>query len=225
MVRRKGRQTGFGAIGVIVLVLVLVAIAAISVLVYQRYRTTSKPTGAINSSQAANQQKNKTTPQPDPYKGWKTYCDSTVKACIKYPSDWVASQYGGLENPACTEYVSLTGPTSKDGGEGSAYIASIDNFSTPLSDLKILGMVINGYPTYSVYNATYISENNIQVGTTQTVAYINHRFTGKTGDAGLVGTPCAKGSEKITTSNQARAWFDSSEGKAVLKVVQSLYYQ
>ncbi len=221
MNRTANKQSGFSIIEIVLVVLVIGALAAIGLLVYLQH-TTTKPTVATNSQQKST---TVTHPPTDPYQGWQTYCDSTVKACIKYPSDWVASQYGGLENPACTEYASLTGPTSKDRGSSPAYIVSIDDLSTPVSDLKILGTVVDNKPGYSIYNASYISQNNIHVGGTQEIASANYRFTGKTGDAGLVGTPCANGYAAITTSDQAKAWFNSTEGKTVLKVVQSLYYQ
>lgn len=218
----RSKQTGFGIIEAVIIIAAVGIIGVAGWFVYQHDHTK-----VTNTAASTTQQKTTTVTQinADPYAGWQSYCDTTVKTCIKYPSDWVASPYGGLENPACTEYAALTGSTVKDRGSSTAYIASIDDLKTPMADLKILGTVVDNKPEYSVYNTSYISENNLHVGATQEIAYANYTFTGKTGDASVVGTPCANGYAAISTAEQAKAWFNTAEGKTVLKVVQSFSYQ
>ena len=225
--RVRSDSKGFGLIEVLIVIALAVVVAGAGLYLYHKHADNNKKTttsSSTKSSTSANQQGSNTA-NSDPYSGWRTYCDSTVKACIKYPSDWVASQYGGLQNSACTEYASLTGPTNKDRASDTAYIASIGALATPVSDLKIVGMVVNNKPSYAVYNDSYLTQNNIQVGATQAIADVNYNFTGTTSDAALVGTPCANGYSTITTLGQAKDWFNTTDAKTVLKVVQSLYYQ
>ncbi len=227
--RTRLNNKGFGMMGVLLTVVVVVAVVGTGAYLYHKHSVDNKKVNSTTSSTTntttSTNHQGLNTAGTDPYAGWKTYCVPTVKACVKYPSDWVTSQYGGLQNSACTEYASLTGPTNKDTSSDIAYIVSIDDFSTSISSLKIVGMVVNNKPSYSVYNAPYLSQNNIQVGATQAIADVNYNFTGNTGNAGLVGTPCANGYSSITTLDQAKDWFNTAEGKTVLKVIQSFYYE
>jgi hypothetical protein len=220
----KHNQNGFSSIFVILLIVVLACLG------FTGYNVMNKKAVIKNQTMAATQQpedKNQGIQKiKDEYEGWKTTCDDIVRACYKHPADWATDQYNtGLENPAHTEYVSLSGSTVKDGGSGSAYIASIVDLSTPIADLKIVGTVIENQPSYAIYNTSYLSANNVKVGNTQDISYINHRFSGKTGDASFDGTPSSGGYASIKTLDQAKAWFNTTEARTVLKVIQSFYYQ
>ncbi len=163
--------------------------------------------------------------QSNGYEGWGEYCDDSVKACIKYPSDWIKSEYGGLQNTSCTQYVSLTGSTIKDAGKARAYIASVDNLEDPDLDLKILGIIVDTRPSYSVYDSSYVKANNIESHKSYEIDYINHRFDGKNGEVGLDGTPCADGYKLISTFEQAKSWFSSNDGQIVFRVIRSFFYK
>ncbi|HSX45349.1 MAG TPA: hypothetical protein VLF39_04585 [Candidatus Saccharimonadales bacterium] len=218
---KKLNTKGFSAIEGLLILVIVGLIGFVGWYVWKSQKDTTK---TLNDTNQGVGQTAKTTNSF--YNGWKMTCDSNVKACYKHPTDWVADQYNtGLENPAQTEYVSLTGPTIKDGGSGSAYIVSIDDLNPAIVDLKILGTIVDNRPNYSIYNASYISSNNIKVGATQDIDYTNHRFTGKTGEAGFDATPDSKGYASIKTLDQAKAWFNSDEAKTVLKVIQSFKYQ
>lgn len=162
----------------------------------------------------------------DPYLGWWVYCNTTVKACFNYPPTWTSAQYGGYENTAKTELVSLNSPTNKDGLSGEAYIARITKLNTQNSDLDVVGAVIdNDQPIYAVYNDDYVTSNNLKVGTTQNLFYGNQAFNTRTGSVAFDGTPDINGSAAITNLEEAKAWFNTAEAKEVLLVMQSFFYQ
>ena len=164
-------------------------------------------------------------PASDPYAGWKTYCDDSVKACIQHPSGWQMLGDGALENPTCTAYVSMAGPTVKDGGGGTGYIASIDNLKIPFEDLKVVGIIVDSQPMYSIYNGSYLEKYGISAGQVHEIGYANYRFNGKTGDAALDATPCTNGYAAIKNFEQAKAWFGTAEARDCLKILQSFYYE
>jgi hypothetical protein len=222
LMSKNKKSSGFTVVSILVITIVLLAIAGVSWRVLASNKNTTD--NHANNKQT-NLSSNNSKQTTDPYAGWKTYCSTTVKACFKYPSDWAQSKYGGFENSTATEYVSLNDPTTKDGGSGTAYIASIEDFNSSIKDLKILGIIVDNKPSFNVYNTSYISSNIIKVGETKDIDYVNHMFLGKTGLAGLVGTPAVNGYASMHTIDQAKSWFNSNEAGTVLKVLQSFYYQ
>jgi len=158
---------------------------------------------------------------------WKTTCDTELKACYKYPSDWVAAQYVGIENTAETAYVRYQNPDNKDQAVDSAYIVSIDDLATPNQGLKVVGYVIENRPGYIVYDASIVAADNLTIGQTTELVTGNPTFSGKSGHESVtfVATPNTNGQTAITTQEQAKTWFSTPEAKECLKILQSFHYQ
>jgi hypothetical protein len=155
------------------------------------------------------------------------YCDSTTASCIKYPSDWVgvAGFPGAFGNSTNTAYVSLEAGTNKDEAQGMAYIYSVDSLTTSATPLDIVGYIVNDKPGYAVYSASYVSTNNIKVGVTIQIVDGNYAFNAKVGTISLVATPGVNGYAAITGTEQAKAWFTTSEAQDDLLALKSFYYQ
>lgn len=158
------------------------------------------------------------------YAGWKQVCDTQSKACFLHPADWSAASYGGYQNPARTAYVNLYVNT-KDRGADIAYIAGIYYPQRAGQDVAIVGFVHGNVPSYAMYNESTV--HALQPGEQAQLIVANPIFAASGGgpDVTFVATPGAAGLSAITTVDQAKAWFGTSEAKADLKIMQSFYYR
>lgn len=164
---------------------------------------------------------------------WKQYCDPFIGFCFKYPGDWTlneaTSDFGGgdkragatLTNPGKTVWIMYDSPLNKDGGLGSAHIVEVSDKDVAGSKLKIIGLYpvsSGGYsPGYDILNSGQLTDGLVpgKIG----FRVYNARFDVGKHDAirlsgSYSGTPFA-------TSGQAKAWFNSIEGKTVKAVLAS----
>lgn len=227
------KDGGFGVSVVLLVALVIALVCGGGYYVYSRNH--KKSAAAINkpNSNNASQTPSKDNTQAantelaDPYVGWKNFCDTTLKACFKYPSDWtpVVGSTNAFENSSQTGYASLTGPTIKDGGSENAYIAKVEDTTPPIDGLKVVGFFSeDSKPIYQIHDSS-LSFDQLIVGSTIKFPSINYRFNDKYGNhIGLSVTPNINGYAAITNAEQAKAWFNSDEGKTGLKIAQSFYY-
>jgi Tfp pilus assembly major pilin PilA len=223
MFKAKKNKNGFAVLELVLAIVVIAIIAVGGWGVYKHYHKTKSVATTTNTMTS----KTNTTQQTDPYAGWQTYCDTYVSACYKYPSDWTAvSGFSGVfQNTAITAYASLGGGTNKDQSTDSVYINSINNLST-VSGLSIVGYIApNNKPIYALYDTSYLSTNRVTAGATSQLIDGNYAFTGKNGAVSFVATPGSNGYAAITTLDQAKAWFSSTNGETDLKIMQSFYYQ
>ena len=211
----RSNESGFGVGELLIVLVIVVVLVTAGWYVYRHNHSSStKTTAQTSSGQIVN-----------PYAGWKTYC--ILSACYQYPSNWnaVAGFPGDFDNSTDTAYVSLEPGTSKDSAEDASYIVSVESLPNSTTPLDIVGSVVNDKPIYQVYSASYISANNVKPGTTQVIVDGNYFFEIPNGTLSLVGTPGANGYAAITSFDQAKAWFSTSEAKADLLVLKSLYFQ
>jgi hypothetical protein len=161
------------------------------------------------------------------YASWKTYCVSSLSACIHYPPTWLvdSSSAGVLENASATNYVSLISWNNQNGTPNDAYIYSVNSLETSISDLDIVGYIVSDQPGYVVYDASYVAAHDMRVGTTEDIIDGNYAFMGKDASTSLIATPYGSAYTSIQDFDQAKAWFTGSDGQLDLKILQSLYYQ
>lgn len=228
--RKQLDRKGFSIVEALIVLVVLAAIAASGWLAWQHDHDKKKSSSsAPTTSQQAKSSgsSNSSSQRADPYAGWKTYCDTTTAACIKYPSDWnaVPNFPGAFENTDDTGYVSLTPGTGKDEAQDVAYIQSIESITPGTMSLSIIGYIVNGEPGIGVYNSAYVSSGDLRSGATVRIVDGNQTFDAKGGPATLVATPGAKGYASITNTPQAKGWFETPEAQTCLKILRSLYYR
>lgn len=164
---------------------------------------------------------------------WKQFCDQFTPFCFMYPNQWIPADNSlnlpndkresvTVTNPTKTLRIVYINPLIKDGGSLSARIITTNNMTVNNVRLAILGII----PVSSgVYQPSYIVLNtdqalNAKPGNDALLlnGSINPRFTVGQYDAiSLIGYPTTK----ITSMAQAKAWFDSIDGKTVLKIIES----
>lgn len=165
---------------------------------------------------------------------WKKYCDPLAQDCFSYPAQWVLQ--GGqpdsypmvgatLANPSKTLGISYIDPMVKDGGTSSEHIISLNNIDVDGSQITVIEGIPVSSGTYSA-NFFVLSTSSVpQSAIPGKVALIfdgNPIFTvGKADSLSMSG-----GSETSFKSYaQAQAWFNSIDGKTLLKVFESISEQ
>ncbi|HEX7963144.1 MAG TPA: hypothetical protein VF466_00990 [Candidatus Saccharimonadales bacterium] len=158
------------------------------------------------------------------YAGWKEVCDVQSKACFLHPADWYAAPYGGFQNPARTAYANLYVNT-KDRGADAVYVAGIYYPQRTGQGVVIVGFVHGIVPSYALYDDSAV--HGLRAGEQAQLVVANPVFTAGDGgpDVTFVATPGAAGLSAITTIDQAKAWFGTSEAETDLKIMQSFYYR
>lgn len=180
---------------------------------------------AQNTSHTGDKQATYTQTQADPYKGWKSNCDASLKACYKYPNNWVQSQYGGWQNIADTAYFNIVA-NNKDQSTNTIYVAAIEDLVDSSQGLKIVGTVENHLPSYTIYDASIVTDKHLVVGQTAELVTTNPTFKGKGIDKDITfnATPGTTGIASITNAEQAKAWFATPDAQQCLKILQSFKY-
>lgn len=227
-------QLGFGLFSVLMLIVVLVLVVASGVYAWHRdhkakgnatsHTTTMASTAGSGSKSGGS---GSTAASADPYAGWKTYCDSTISSCFKYPPDWnaVSGFPGAFEDSDDKAYTSLSGGTTKDRAQDTVYVQSAEGITTSATPLTILGYIDNNEPGYGVYDSSYLASIGIKAGMTAQLVDGNYAFNGKVGDVSLVATPGENGYAAITTFVQAQNWFSTPAAQTCLKALRSFYYE
>ena len=181
----------------------------------------------------------------NPYAGWKSDCDSQAKTCFYYPSTWTAKPSLGNEGidisnastvvdeiPAPT--VCSTQTTPPAGATGQVYVTSIDRLTSSLN-LKVVGGYwldhLNNAPLY-MYNPKYqlvrsdlVSSYKLQTGSTATFP---EAWACSGYGVNNLGNAFAApgGSTAYNDSTQsALSWFNTTDAKTSLKILESAYSQ
>jgi hypothetical protein len=220
---KRVTSKGYSAIEAIIVLVVVTVIGLGGWWVWRHNHQPKKMPMASNSStsQTGKQQQSSNTQPADPYAGWKTSCDAVLKACYKYPNDWVQAQYGGWQNTANTAYFNFAA-TNKDQATNNVYIAAIEDLANKNQNLKIVGTIDDNVPGYTVYDASVITDKHVAIGQFAQLITVNPTFNK---DITFVATPGASGIAAITSPAQAKAWFSTPEAQQCLKILQSFYYQ
>src|SRR4051794_27069188 len=91
MQKGKLNTQGFAHIAIVLTVVVLAGVAGTGAYVYHRQHNKKADTTASKTQVSSNTNHGTTptpSPVPDPYAGWKTYCDTVRHYCFRYPTDW-----------------------------------------------------------------------------------------------------------------------------------------
>ena len=156
MKKQQLNSKGFGLIAVVIVIAVLVVLGGTAVYVYHRDHKAKADTSNTTSTSGHNSTQNKSqassttsSATPDPYAGWKTYCDSTYHYCFKYSSDWTltataATKVGdtgsaSLLNPAKTVQVTYSNAYTQDSGAIAFTPSYVNKLTSANEDLTVVG--------------------------------------------------------------------------------------
>lgn len=231
MGKLQNNQKGFSAPEGL-LVLVIVGVIGL-VGWYVWHNRTTKPTASANTSTTS---KSSTTPSTtktaaDTYTGWKTYCDTATSGCFRYPADWnnivgatgAAALSGTNKNE--TIVLEYTEPVDGTGGLGDFVTKSIDSLASADTSYKVVGgyYTVGNIPGYNLVDGSLAQQLGLSSGKTTKISNNDLYFTKSTNKANLVvHFDNTSGSTTIEQS-QANSWFDFTDGKTALKIVQSFY--
>lgn len=228
----KKSQKGFAVVeGLLILVIVgLIGFVGWYVWHNRATKTTNSP--ATSTSAIVEQKTTPTATKPavDPYAGWKTYCDSTINGCFRYPADW-ADIGAGTDVKALgtnkdeTIVLEYAEPVNGNGGLGDFLTKSIDSLTTTDTTYKVVGgyYTIGNIPGYNLADTSLTQQLGLSVGKTTKISNNDLYFTKNSSKATLVAHyDNTSGSSSIAAS-VANPWFTSTDGKIALKIVQSYY--
>ena len=157
------------------------------------------------------------------YAGWREVCDEQSAACFMRPPDWLASPYGGFQNPADTAYANLY-IDSKDQAVDSASIVSLQYPQKGGQGVMIVGFIHGIVPGYALYDQSAVKD--LRPGAQAQLVVANPTFTARSGLSDTFSaTPGAAGISALTTFRQAQLWFTTPEAKSDLKIMQSFHYR
>jgi Tfp pilus assembly major pilin PilA len=229
----KSTQGGFGLVGILLVILVIAMIAGVGTYIYHQDHkskvvTNSSATTSPNTKSSKSTKSTATT--PNPYVGWKTYCDTTTNGyCFKYPATWTlsTSNPGGvsasLNNPGNTVLVSYSNPESKDNSTSNFYTADIESVRSN-ANLKVIGGTYpsNYLPTYFVIDSSLLNTYPLAVGQTSPLDFVSYFTTSTSSKAQLYAIPVGT-SATFSDLADAESWFSTSTAKTVLLIEDSLY--
>lgn len=233
----KTNQKGFSVIEGLLILVIVGLIGGIGWYVWQSNKSTGKNQSASNSSNSSGAQQKKEAPaqqeQADPYAGWKTYCDSMTNGCFRYPSDW--DDVRPLNDPAVkaagqnkTTTVNLEyKEPANESGLGSFVTKGVNTLAVNNSTLKVVGgyYTASNIPGYNVVDASLVQRFNLAEGKTSDVGTVGLYFTKSSVKAELLVHLNNKTGNPTISTSQANDWFNSSDGKIALLIVQSFYFK
>jgi hypothetical protein len=229
-------QKGFTAVEGLLIILILVVIGGVGYMVYHNNHKT-KPVAA--STTTAN------TSISNPYSGWKSFCSTSGKLCLKYPTTWTFKQsLSESVVPEADVFKSPTGqvevkyfPNSALGPTGdtsTVHVLSVND--TNASGLVIVGLIYNGVDQPNVYYpqlfVTYNPSPAYKAGQTLNNNYIPV-VPGFGGDSrtgsGITELDVEQASQTdqgngFTSQSAAQAWLNSSEVQTGDKILKSVTY-
>lgn len=221
------KAAGFGLMGIAA---IIVTLAVIGLVAWRFYDTTKTKTAVSSTTSSKDQASTKPSPKIDPYTNWKTYCDTSEKACFKYPSDWkiTTSDQGFVSvlasSPTGSTSASYTNSDTRDGADAPYYTAALEALNIPNADYRVLGGFVvtdsASMPQYKVVDNSFTTGLTVgQQGTTSNTARFTFKDSTRTGK--LEAYPLANN----MTQDQAKAWFASADAKTALMITQSFYFQ
>ncbi len=216
----KANEKGFSVVEILIVVVVVGLLGAVGWLVYDRQK--NKVDTAQTTQQTPVTTESEAKEETDPYANWKNQCDDKAGLCFKFPSDWkveeVSDTYISVVSPNTTSRVAYQPNYVRDGGIREVTPVKLVN-STNFTGYSVAG-------TYSVYldkpNVVYdlvegtVEQNGFKVGQA-TKSLDNPRFDYNGVTYKVFGTPTAD----FANEAEAKAWFDSTDGKTVLLIMQS----
>lgn len=235
-------QLGFGVFYVVVAIVVVIGLGVAGWYVYQRVHDTKSQAPLSGQAAKSTQQANQL--QPDPYTGWKTYCDSTYGYCFMYPSTWViiggsgsASSVGStgginLLSPTKTVQVVYSNAYTPDSRLTNFYPTKVEKLNQANQDLVLIGgytpsegsngLAGNNIPSYRDIDSKLLDIYPLRLDQVSQFPSAS-RFTDKR--SGYYGALLARPAITIDTIAQSEAWLNSSDAKTSVKILESLYYK
>lgn len=235
-------EKGFSVIELVLVLVIVVLIGAAGWLVYKNhYKTTiAKPTATSNGSAAFSSTSSNST---NTYSGWKQYCDSVNRYCLKYPSNWKFSNNGssgqayiGITNISGTLSVGYTNPNTDDGFPPTDFYTSL---IYPLSGDSGDYTIIGGYwtsqinssgqsveqPFYALIDSSYLKSSPLVVGqisklSTNIFTNANASSTSGSSNASLTVYSIPSNGE-FATSNESTSWLNSQDAQTALLILKS----
>lgn len=231
----KNNEKGFGAIEGLLIAVIVCLLGFVGWYVYQSNSKASKSLNAANTASSSNVSKTN-----NPTAGWKTYCDSKSKTCLYYPPTWSAK--AGLGN----EGITITDPgnsvvvyenpnpgncaSSQPGIMSQFYVNSVNKVSTRSLSLEVVGGYFNSKlngapnynPSYTVTNTKYVNQYSVKAGSTVNFpeAWTCYNYAVIVGEASSQPTGL---NSYNATSQDASSWFNTSQAKTSLRILQSIY--
>jgi prepilin-type N-terminal cleavage/methylation domain-containing protein len=222
----KANQKGFSVVEILVVTVVVGLLGAVGWLVYDRQNSKNDSNASQTNQQT--QVAEETKKDVDPYADWKSYCDDKAGLCFKYPADWKMEEssdtYVSVVSPTETARIAYQSNYERDGGIRNVTPIKLVNSS------NFAGYSVAG--TYSVYldkpNVVYdlvegtVEDNGFKVGQA-TKSLDNPRFDYNGITYKVFGTPLKNATTGADFANEteAKAWFDSADGKIVALILQS----
>jgi hypothetical protein len=217
-------EDGFGTIEIILVIFVVVLMGIAGWLVYKNHNKTND--AKTTTSTTVN------TKPVDAYAGWKTYCDTTTGGCFRYPADWddvspLDAQAVKASGQSRNETITLeySEPVTGKDGLGDFATISLSPLTTASDALKVVGgyYTVGNIPSYSLVDTSLVQQYGLATGKTSNNGNNDLYFTKNSNKATLVvHYNNTTGSASISTS-QANTWFNSTDGKTALLIVQSFY--
>lgn len=221
---KKSSSKRFSAVESIVAIIVIVIIGLGGWLAWHKNHTSKKPT---HSGQTSLNKQSSGPQTPDPYAGWKSYCDMTYKYCFKYPANWALSANSdqvtvlNLANNLEVDYIA---PYTHDSGLLAFQPTHVGDLVIPNQNLKIIGGIYSpaNEPDYGVIDATLLSTYPLNVG--QQTKFPNAlRFTDLRSSVNIAFR--ARATDTFVSQADAQAWFNSSDATTSLQILRSLKQQ
>lgn len=235
-----GQQKGFSLVVILVAIIVIGAVGATSWLIYSHRKQSSSQASSVNQTK----QPSISTKKPaDPYTGWKSYCDTIYKYCLKYPADWKFDQTTVPNKPGDPIQVTIISPDGKTAviyrnsdlhGAGALVSFTTTELVTPgtaIQDLSLIGgyyassgVVGNFAPGYYVVDSSLLGKYPLTKGQASQF-HAGPHFTTTLGNTSYSGWLTATPAISINTLDQAQAWFQQTDTKTSVLILRSLSVQ
>jgi hypothetical protein len=237
MGKLRNNQQGFTGIEGALVLAVIVIICLVGFVVFNSHKKTTlvavaTPT-TTNSSSVAKSPVKTTKPAVDPYAGWKEFCSTAEKLCVKYPTDWQAvdaldSQSGkafSIYSPTKKVAVDYSSLRSRSGsGEGGGpdsctittlTLAELNNKTTSLKAAKVVTDSKSTtphfyFPYYYVTSDDFIASMSLKAGTASNTDNCIQSYT-RIGDSKDSATISSLGMSQNRADNQNLHDFTSAD--------------
>jgi len=230
MWRMKKAHYGFALIESVLAILVLAAVGLGGYKAYQHQHNKNTATLSTPASQA--NPKAATSPATS-YTGWKTYCDSALNTCFRYPAEWESlapikidgqnlKAFG--QNKEGTINLEYSEPISGSSGLGNFFTKSLNQLRVPNSAYEVIGgyYTTGNLPGFSVIDTSLAQQHGLVAGQSSDLGNSDLYFTKNLTKGTLTISFNNTGTATIPAA-QASAWFDTSDGKTALSIAQSFY--
>lgn len=225
------KQNGFSLNMVLVALVIICVIGFTGWVIAHNKNSANKThnTTTQSSESVASSTNNKNNEQPiDPTANWKTYCDSHGY-CFKYPNDWsvdVTSSQVTVLNPDKSVEVDYIYAYVHDSGTLNFYPVYTHDLAVQGDALKIVGGVYlpANEADYGVVDSSLLNTYPLTIG--QSTSFPNAlRFTDQHAASSTSIAFRARTTSQMSSLSAAQDWFNSTDAKNSLLILQSLSHK